>query len=199
VGGEERRVVRELTRRLIDQGVLESEGDEWFLSDQELDSLALGGQGPGADVLRRRRHAWEQASRAPSLPELFSGTPGVDLAPTAEALENVLRGWATSAGCVTGRALVVGDLASARAITRDEILVGHSTDPSWTPLFLTVAGIVMEQGGPLSHTAIVAREFGVPAVLNVKGATSRIRTGMTITVDGTRGTVEIHDDAEEAA
>lgn len=194
VGGEERRVVRELTTRLVDHGRLESEGDEWLLSDEELDSMALGRVGPDADALGRRRRAWDRARRAPSLPELFSGTPDLDLTPTAEAVGNLLHGWATSAGRVTGRALVVGDLADARDITREEILVGHSTDPSWTPLFLTVAGIVMEQGGPLSHAAIVAREFGVPAVLNVSGATRRIRTGMTITVDGTRGTVEIHDE-----
>ncbi|MGH9224358.1 MAG: PEP-utilizing enzyme [Acidimicrobiales bacterium] len=194
VGGEERRVVRELARRLVDQGLLESDGDEWFLSDQELDAMALGGSGPDAEVLRRRRHGWDEARRAPSLPELFSGMPALDLAPTGQFVGKLLQGWATSAGRVTGRAVVVGDLADARHITRGEILVGHSTDPSWTPLFLTVAGIVMEQGGPLSHAAIVAREFGVPAVLNVRGATSRIRTGMTITVDGTRGTVEIDDE-----
>lgn len=194
VGGEERRVVRELTRRLLEQGLLESEGDEWLLSDQELDSMALGRDGPAPETLVQRRHAWEQARRAPSLPELFSGTADLDLAPPAEATGDLLNGWATSAGRVTGRALVVRDLADARHITRGDILVGHSTDPSWTPLFLTAAGIVMEEGGPLSHAAIVAREFGVPAVLNVKGATSRIRTGMTITVDGTRGTVEILED-----
>lgn len=194
VGGEERRIVRELARRLLDQGLLESDGDEWFLSDQELDSMALGRPGPGAEVLRGRRLGWEQARRAPSLPELFSGMPALDLGPPGEAVGNLLKGWATSAGRVTGRAVVVRDLADARLITRGEILVGHSTDPSWTPLFLTVAGIVMEQGGPLSHAAIVAREFGVPAVLNVRGATRRIRTGMTIAVDGTRGTVEIVDE-----
>ena len=196
VGGEERRVVRELARRLLHQGLLDSEGDEWFLSDPELDSMALGQGGPGADALTLRRHACEQARHAPSLPEVFLGTPASDLTPPAEAVGDVLQGWATSAGRVTGRAVVVGDLADARHITRNEILVGHSTDPSWTPLFLTVAGIVMEQGGPLSHAAIVAREFGVPAVLHVRGATRRIHTGMTITVDGTSGTVEIHDASE---
>ncbi|HEV3400913.1 MAG TPA: PEP-utilizing enzyme, partial [Acidimicrobiales bacterium] len=103
--------------------------------------------------------------------------------------------WATSPGRVTGRARVVADRSEARDLTRGEILVGRSTDPSWTPLFLTAGGIVMEEGGPLSHAAIVAREFRLPAVLNAKGATRRIRTGMTITVDGTRGTVEIGQEA----
>jgi pyruvate,water dikinase len=107
----------------------------------------------------------------------------------------VIQGWAASPGRVTGRARVVADAAEARDVTGGEILVGRSTDPSWTPLFLTVAGIVMEEGGPLSHAAIVALEFRLPAVLNAKGATARIRTGMRITVDGTRGTVEICEQA----
>jgi rifampicin phosphotransferase len=195
VGGEERRVVRELTRRLVEQGVLGSEGDEWFLSDGELEELALGRAGPGPESVERRRLAWEAARDAPALPELFSGIPTVEPEPMIDAGGRLLQGWATSPGRVTGRARVITDRSEARDLTRGEILVGHSTDPSWTPLFLTAAGIVMEEGGPLSHAAIVAREFRLPAVLNAKGATRRIRTGMTITVDGTRGTVELCEEA----
>ena len=71
-----------------------------------------------------------------------------------------------------------------------EIIVAHSTDPSWTPLFLVAGGIVLEEGGPLSHAAIVAREFGLPAVLNVANATSVITTGERVLVDGRKG--EVH-------
>ncbi len=195
VGGEERRVVRELVRRLVEQGALDSAGDEWFLTDQELDELALGRGGPGPEILERRRTAWEAARAAPALPEVFSGLPPLEREPVIDTGGPVLQGWATSPGRVTGRARVVRDLGQARDLIRGEILVGHSTDPSWTPLFLTAGGIVMEEGGPLSHAAIVAREFRLPAVLNAKGATRRIRTGMTITVDGTRGTVEIGQEA----
>jgi pyruvate,water dikinase len=70
-----------------------------------------------------------------------------------------------------------------------EILVAPSTDPSWTPLFLTAGGLVMEVGGAMSHGAIVAREYGIPAVVGVAGAIERIRSGQVVTVDGTRGTV----------
>jgi phosphohistidine swiveling domain-containing protein len=197
VGGEERCVVRELTHRLVEKGALERDGDEWFLSDEELDELAVGGGGPGPQTIERRRTAFEAARSAPALPEVFSGFPGLEpeREPAIDDGTGVLPGWAASPGRVTGKARVVLDVAEARDVTRGEILVGRSTDPSWTPLFLTAAGIVMEEGGPLSHAAIVAREFGRPAVLNAKGATSRIRTGMTITVDGTRGTVEICEQA----
>jgi pyruvate,water dikinase len=196
VGGEERRVVRELIRRLVEKGALERAGDELFLSDDELDELALGRGGPGPQTIERRRAAWEAARSAPALPEVFSGFPALEPEPATDADSGVLRGWAASPGRVTGRARVVRDVAEASDVTRGEILVGRSTDTPWTPLFLTAAAIVMEEGGPLSHAAIVAREFGRPAVLNAKGATTSIRTGMTITVDGTRGTVEICEQAQ---
>ncbi|HEX2042801.1 MAG TPA: PEP/pyruvate-binding domain-containing protein [Acidimicrobiales bacterium] len=195
LGGAERRVVSELSRRLVAEGALEREGAEWFLSDEELDDLALGRGGPGPETIERRRVAWEAARRAPALPEVFSGFPVPEPESPMAAGAGVIQGWAASPGRVTGRARVVADAAEARDVTGGEILVGRSTDPSWTPLFLTVAGIVMEEGGPLSHAAIVAREFRLPAVLNAKGATTRIRTGMRITVDGTRGTVEICEQA----
>ncbi|MFH5879667.1 PEP-utilizing enzyme [Arthrobacter sp. NA-172] len=70
-----------------------------------------------------------------------------------------------------------------------EILAAPSTDPGWTPLFLTAAGLVMEMGGPNSHGAVVAREYGIPAVVGVPDATARISSGQIITVDGAAGTV----------
>jgi phosphohistidine swiveling domain-containing protein len=70
-----------------------------------------------------------------------------------------------------------------------EILVAPSTDPGWTPLFLTAGGLVMEMGGMMSHGAVVAREYGIPAVVGVANATERIATGDTITVDGSTGVV----------
>jgi pyruvate,water dikinase len=70
-----------------------------------------------------------------------------------------------------------------------EILVAPSTDPGWTPLFLTAGGLVMEMGGPNSHGAVVAREYGIPAVVGVAGATARISTGDRVTVDGAAGIV----------
>jgi pyruvate,water dikinase len=69
------------------------------------------------------------------------------------------------------------------------VLVAPSTDPGWTPLFMTAGALVMEMGGMMSHGSIVAREYGIPAVVGVPRATSAIRTGQLITVDGERGTV----------
>ena len=195
LGGAERRVTVELAGRLVIAGSLEQVGDEMFLADDEFDRLARGEDGPDRAKIDARRAAHEAMVEAGPLPELFSGMPG-RAQPEAVPDGDVLTGWATSPGRVVGPARIVRTLIDGRALVRGEILVGRSTDPSWTPLFLTAGGIVMEEGGPLSHAAIVAREFRLPAVLDVKGATRRIASGMTVAVDGTRGTVEILTGAE---
>jgi pyruvate,water dikinase len=90
----------------------------------------------------------------------------------------------------TGRARVVRD-PTAESIGAGEVLVAAATDAAWSPLFVTAGAIVVERGGPLSHAAIVARELGVPAVLNLPGAT-RLLDGAVVTVDGDRGEVVVH-------
>ena len=91
---------------------------------------------------------------------------------------------------VTAKARVILDPLGAR-LEPGEILVAPSTDPGWTPLFLTASGLVMEMGGAMSHGSVVAREYGIPAVVGVPGATERITTGLQITVDGSAGIVSI--------
>ena len=78
-----------------------------------------------------------------------------------------------------------------RCANRAEILVAPSTDPSWTPLFLTAGGLVMEMGGSMSHGAVVAREYGIPAVVGVASATERIKTGDQVAVDSVAGLVRV--------
>ncbi|HXN32610.1 MAG TPA: PEP-utilizing enzyme, partial [Polyangiaceae bacterium] len=102
----------------------------------------------------------------------------------------VLRGIPASSGVVEAKARVLLREDEMDALQPGEILVVHTTDVGWTPLFLVAAGVVTELGGPLSHAAVVAREFGVPSVVNVAGATHAIRTGDTLRVDGDRGMVE---------
>ena len=99
-------------------------------------------------------------------------------------------GTAASAGTVTAVARVVMDPMGAK-LEPGEILVAPSTDPGWTPLFLTAAGLVMEMGGAMSHGAVVAREYGIPAVVGVANATTAIKSGQKITVDGGAGVVSL--------
>ena len=91
---------------------------------------------------------------------------------------------------MTAPARVILDPHNAQ-LARGEILVAPSTDPGWTPLFLTAGGLVMEMGGAMSHGAIVAREYGIPAVVGVAGAIEHIRSGQALTVDGTSGTITL--------
>ena len=107
----------------------------------------------------------------------------------------MLRGAPASPGRITAQARVILDPTGAR-LEPGEILVAPSTDPGWTPLFLTAGGLVMEMGGAMSHGAVVAREYGIPAVVGVPGATERITTGQQITVDGAAGTVTFDGQAQ---
>jgi len=120
---------------------------------------------------------------------------GTEPAPEVHSVtaEGVLSGTPASGGVVTAKARVILDPGEAD-LEPGEILIAPSTDPGWTPLFLTAGGLVMEMGGPMSHGAIVAREYGIPAVVGVPDATERIATGQLITVDGSSG--EISPDQE---
>ena len=103
---------------------------------------------------------------------------------------DVIRGIPTSAGVVEGIAVVATDSRST-VIQKGEILVTHATDPGWTSLFVSAGGVAIEVGGPLTHGSVIAKELGVPCVSGATGLLSKIKSGMKIRVDGTRGTVEI--------
>jgi pyruvate,water dikinase len=141
------------------------------------------------DLVAARRAAYDDELRRRHVPRvlLSDGTePGA--AVPAVAADGALTGTPASAGSVTGIARVIMEPVGAR-LDPGEILVAPSTDPGWTPLFLTAGGLVMEMGGANSHGAVVAREYGIPAVVGVPDATRRISTGDRITVDGTTGIV----------
>ena len=111
----------------------------------------------------------------------------IDRAPNG----SVLKGIAVSAGVVTGPARVVKSAETAKTVRHGEILVAPFTDPGWTPYFVNAAGLVTALGGPLSHGSIIAREYGIPAVVNVNNITGLIKTGQIIKVDGYKGTVTV--------
>ena len=102
-----------------------------------------------------------------------------------------LQGIGCSPGYAVGKARVIRDMAMASHLQPGEILVAPSTDPGWTPLFLTAAAVVTDIGGFLSHGATVAREYGIPAVVNTKRASELVKNGQVIIVDGNRGIVHL--------
>jgi pyruvate,water dikinase len=147
----------------------------------------------GADLhhlVAARRNTYDTELRRRRVPRvvLSDGTEPEATAVATDASDGSLVGTPASAGTITGIARVVLDPVGAY-LEPSEILVAPSTDPGWTPLFLTAGGLVMEMGGPNSHGAVVAREYGIPAVVGVPDATTRITTGDRITVDGAAGRV----------
>lgn len=109
---------------------------------------------------------------------------------TINSAEGALAGLPVSSGIVEGRALVVKKMEDTR-IEDNDILVTAFTDPSWTPLFVSIKGLVTEVGGLMTHGAVIAREYGLPAVVGVENATRQIQDGQKIRVDGTQRFVEI--------
>jgi pyruvate,water dikinase len=137
---------------------------------------------------RKAVHAREMRRKAVPVAILSDGTDVEATLPPADEAGGVLRGVGAAAGRVTGPARVIDDPADAH-IEPGEILVAATTDPGWTPLFLTAAALVTETGAIMAHGPTVAREYGIPAVISVPGVTTRIVTGQVITVDGAAGTV----------
>ncbi len=180
-----------LGQRLASRGVLRTEDDVYFLVQEELTAVVRGGSPSElqarADARRRAYDFWFTQPAADALDA--AGQPVAPDLPEAEA--GTLVGIAASRGTVTGIARVVSSPQDASRLQPGDILVTRATDPGWTPVFSLIGGAVIEIGGMLSHGAIVAREYGIPAVVSVPQATRKIEDGQTITVDGTTGRVRI--------
>lgn len=186
-----RRCALALGAKLVERGAMAEPGDVFFLFRDELERLASDGE--GSEEIRSRvrdRKAEIEADEALEPPDTFCGQEAPSRhAPSVEGLE-FLSGIGGSAGVRKGRARIVHDPArEGLDLGPADILVVPFTDVGWTPILSGVAAIVAETGGQLSHTSIIAREFGVPAVVSVPGATRLIREGQVITIDGTAGRV----------
>ena len=180
----------EEAERLVKTGVLREKEDVFYLTFQELHDVVRS-NGLDDELIAERKAAFSayQALTPPRVMtsdgEVVAGAYRRDDLPTG-----ALVGLAVSAGTIEGRARVILDMADAD-IEPGDILVTAYTDPSWSPLFVAIAGLVTEVGGLMTHGAVIAREYGLPAVVGVERATRIIRDGQLIRVDGTEGYVEI--------
>src|SRR5260221_7582129 len=203
VGGLRLSQARELLWRggeeLPRTGRLNEATDLFFLTFSEAHGARAGGDLRERVSERRATLARELGRRHVPLVLLSDGTEPTaarEITQSTARSEGTLQGTPASAGRVTALARVILDPHDAR-LEPGEILVAPSTDPGWTPLFLKAAGLVMEVGGAMAHGAIVAREYGIPAVVGVAGATERMLTGSRVTIDGTAGTVVIESTREK--
>jgi pyruvate,water dikinase len=195
-------------RDLVSEGVLDRPDDVFFLHLAELAASDKDSRREWRAAVRTRRHAYERESHRVRIPRLLlsngtafytgvTSTDGAQSGSTDGAL--VLAGSPVSPGIAEGIARVAFDPRSAH-LSPGDILVCRGTDPSWTPLFLLASGLVTEVGGMMTHGSVVAREYGIPAVVGVHDATQRIRDGQRIRVDGSRGRVlVVRDDPGELA
>jgi len=208
-----RLVYLRMGRALAENGMLRSPDDVFMLRVDELPALFT--EAPTSDLVEQVRSIVHTRRAQMRIAQTLTPPPFIGPAPTGPppadglmararlrmyggpsqdaAAANEVRGSGGSRGVATGVARVARTLEEATAIRPGEILVTVTTMPAWTPLFGVVAAVVTETGGPLSHCAIVAREYGVPAVVGASGATRAISTGQRITVDGGRGIVTIDD------
>jgi pyruvate,water dikinase len=176
---------------LADSGRIARPEDIFFLDLAEA-RRGLAGEELSA-LVEQRRTAYELELRRRHVPRLLlSDGTEPEAVGRPEVATGALVGSPASAGVVTSRARVVLDPVGAH-LEPGEILVAPSTDPGWTPLFLTAGGLVMEMGGSNSHGAVVAREYGIPAVVGVPEATTLITSGQLVTVDGAAGSVQVVD------
>jgi pyruvate,water dikinase len=186
----------EIGRRMVEAGKLESADQIYFLTFDEFRAAARGAdididriharQAAKADLLRYQEPLFAIAGEIPPVEEWplrAEATPAGD--------QDVIAGAAGSPGVATGRARVVLDAYSDDPTEPGEVLVAPITDPGWMPLFVGAVAVVAEMGGELSHTMIVSRDLGIPAVVGAVGATTVIKTGDLVEVDGSNGVVRI--------
>jgi len=201
-----RRVFLEFGRRFAEAGVLEQPDDVFHLTLDELRETAEKLPNLDRRELVAQRTAEIEHFRAIKPPRIL-GTPPPGPSPdnpVSRAVEKffggpprpsrepgVLQGNPGSPGIVRGQARVLRSLTEAAGLQKGEVLVAETTAPPWTPLFATAAAVVTDTGGILSHCAVVAREYGIPAVVGTRTATGTIKDGQTVEVDGDRGTVRI--------
>ncbi|PNH83596.1 PEP/pyruvate-binding domain-containing protein [Arthrobacter sp. AFG20] len=185
---EVRKQLAEVGAVLAEQKRLARAEDIFFLDFAEA-HRALDGADM-QDLVAQRQGAYYLELERRHIPRMLlsDGTEPETLLTGVGTAAGALSGSPASAGMVTAPARVILEPVGAH-LEPGEVLVAPSTDPGWTPLFLTAGGLVMEMGGPNSHGAVVAREYGIPAVVGVADATSLLRTGQEVTVDGGAGTV----------
>jgi phosphoenolpyruvate synthase/pyruvate phosphate dikinase len=184
-----KRALLKEVERLVQADVLREEEDSFFLTFPELHDVVRTNE-VDAELIRQRKDAF-RSYRALTPPrvltsdgEVVAGAYRRDDLPTG-----ALVGLPVSAGIIEGRARVILDMADAE-LEPGDILVTVHTDPSWSPLFVAVSGLVTEVGGLMTHGAVIAREYGLPAVVGVEGATRLIRDRQWIRINGTDGYVE---------
>jgi phosphoenolpyruvate synthase/pyruvate phosphate dikinase len=199
-----RGALHKLGRRLVQAGTIKEIDDVYWLYEAEATEAALVLDRDAAlssmdEEIRQRKAVWQaekQVTPPPGLPlctRLMGLLEKVGPARSGEETGNEIAGVGASPGRVTAPACVLHGPGEFEQMVPGNVLVAAITTPAWTPLFAMASAIVTDVGGPLSHGSIVAREYGIPAVLGTGVATRRIRSGQVVTIDGSAGLVTLDE------
>jgi pyruvate,water dikinase len=196
--GSLRRLLLAIGGRFAAHEILDRAADIFYLRRREIEDL-LAGPTVTTDrtmirsLVSSRQEEHRRLLALPAPPRLLAELPDGRCVPFEPEVQSgeILRGFGASPGRIGGRARVLHDIGRAGDLEPGEILVTRTTDIGWTPLFQIAAAVITEIGALASHAAIVARELGLPAVVNLDRATERIRSGDRLFVDGWAGTVRI--------
>ncbi|HAK53702.1 MAG TPA: hypothetical protein DCM54_17625, partial [Gammaproteobacteria bacterium] len=203
-----RPMASELGRRMVEAGTFLLPEDIYFMVTDEIEQAiearksgkALPELGKLAAKRRELREARKRHHPPGTVPEEASNVPGIKFKETQiknDENSDTMRGFAVSSGRITAPASVILGPTEFDKMAPGSILVSPLTTPAWTQLFAHAVGLVTDMGSILAHGSIVAREYGIPAVLGVGNGTKRIKHGQMITIDGDAGTVDIHEEVEE--
>jgi len=180
-----------LARTLVEQDRIDMEDDIFYLSLSEIRAMLNGvpnGEEPRETVKKRRLEI--ETYRNIAVPSIIFGD---DVPPAEEKESSVLKGTPTSRGYYRGKVRLVHDTSDFNRIERGDVLVIPYSDVAWTPLFAKAGAVISESGGVLSHSSIIAREYGIPAVVSVRGALSILREGELVLVDGYTGKITVEN------
>jgi len=177
---------------LVAAGLLDRADDVCYLRLAELDRVWTTDAAHWRELVQARRAVDARESRRAQVPRVILSDGRTFYEGLGNTGAGALSGSPVSPGVAEGRVRVISDPA-VESLAPGEILVCRATDPAWTPLFLAAAGLITEVGGMMTHGSVVAREYGIPAVVGVHDATGRLSTGQRVRLDGTNGTIELID------
>jgi pyruvate,water dikinase len=196
---EAKLAMMELGRRMVEVGAIDELQQLFMVTESELDGFLADPVSMRDTILERDKDfSFLHEVEPPYIVDGKVGLPPISEWPKRGANKSepakvgqVLQGSAGSPGIATGTARVILDPSDASSLEPGDVMIAPTTDPSWTPLFMTASAVVVNVGAVASHAAIVSRELGIPCAVSVADATDRITDGSTITVDGSTGTVTI--------
>ena len=184
-----RKAYRKLADKMLSAGLIDDADQIYFLTHEEVGKLILDKNSDWKEKANRRRHLLPETD-AMYFDEVCYGKPEpIENNDNVEVSDGTMQGIPVSSGLVKAKARIVNTLDEAAALEPGEIMIASFTDIGWSPYFSIIAGLITEIGSPLSHGAVVAREYGIPAVVGVKGIKKMLKTGDLIELDGRKGII----------